>query len=57
MAEITPATPVDMIVYYAGLRDEYEEATGVEKDRIYEEAKVIFETEVEFDEEGNFIES
>jgi len=56
MAEITPATPIEMIVYYAGLRDEYESATGQEKDEIFEEAKEIFKNDVYFDEEGNYVE-
>lgn len=55
MAEITAATPIEMIVYYAGLRDEYEEATGKERDAIYEQAKRIFEEEVFFDINGNHI--
>ena len=56
MAEITAATPVEMIVYYAGLRDEYEEATGKARDSIYEQAKRIFEEEVFFDCDGTYIE-
>jgi len=55
MAQITSATPIEMIIYYAGLRDEYESAVGGKKDKIYEEAKRIFEDEVEFDIEGNLI--
>ena len=43
--KITAATPVCMIIYYAGLRDEYESAKSQEeKDNIYSEAKEIFES-------------
>ena len=49
MAEITPATSIGMIVYYAGLRDEYDSAEGEEKDQILARAKEIYTDEVNFD--------
>jgi hypothetical protein len=56
MAEITPATPVEMILYYSGKREEYEEATSQEaKDRVYEEAKEYYKNKVEFDDNGDLV--
>lgn len=54
--KITPATPIEMIIYYADLRDEYENASGKEKDKIYELAKKRFKKidKNDLDESGAF---